>query len=88
MTAKTKTNFIFEIDHPDTVAPRAIQASVVGQKGLLTWKALEIDEISPFKTRYVFQIKHPRDITPQEIEQKMEGRQGCISFKILDVIPQ
>ena len=88
MTAKTKTNFIFEIDHPGTVAPRAIQTSVVGQKGLLDFKALEINEISPFKTRYVFQIKHPRDITPQEIEQKMEGRQGCISLKILDIIPQ
>jgi len=88
MTAKTKTNFIFEIDHPDTVSPRAIQTSVVGQKGLLDFKALEINEISPFKTRYVFQVKHPRHITPKEIEQKMEGRQGCISLKILEVIPQ
>ena len=88
MASNQKTNFIFEIDHPDTVSPRAIQTSVVGQQGLLDFKALEIDEISPFKTRYVFQIKHPRHITPKEIEEKMEGRQGCISLKILEVIPQ
>ena len=58
MAKKQKTNFTFEIDHPETAAPQAIQASVVGQKGLLTFKAVEINELTPCKTNFVFEIQH------------------------------
>ena len=84
MAKKQKTNFTFEIDHPETAAPQAIQASVVGQKGLLTFKAVEINELTPCKTNFVFEIQHPKHITAEEIASKMEGGQNCLTFKVLN----
>ena len=84
MTKKQKTNFTFEIDHPETAAPQAIQASVVGQRGLLTFKAVEINELTPCKTNFVFEIQHPKHITAEEIASKMEGGQNCLTFKVLN----
>ena len=84
MTKKQKTNFTFEIDHPETAAPQAIQASVVGQRGLLTFKAVEINELTPFKTNFVFEVQHPKHITAEEIASKMEGGQNCLTFKVLN----
>jgi hypothetical protein len=78
-----KTNFTFEIEHPETAAPKAIQATMIGEKGLLTFKALEINELTPCKTNFVFEIKHPKRITAEEIASKMVGGQNCLTLKVL-----
>tara|TARA_B100001769_G_C22102364_1_gene595246 strand:- start:570 stop:827 length:258 start_codon:yes stop_codon:yes gene_type:complete len=79
-----KTNFTFEIEHPKTAIPQAIKATIVGQKGLLTWKFLEINELTPCKTKFVFQVKHPKKITAEEIAGKMDCRRNCLTLKVLN----
>ena len=79
-----KTNFTFEIQHPETALPQQVKATIIGQKGLLTWKFLEINELTPCKTKFVFQVKHPKKITAEEIASKMDCRRNCLTLKVLN----